>query len=293
MAPLHITGYSTALFSTWYFVEEARLLLDAGDGVMSALLQKSRKIDHVFISHADRDHLTGLLQLNQLNARPGFPVMYYPQDSGSFPALAEFSRRFDPHVARTVWTPLADGASVRIRKDLVMQAFVNGHVPVAPGVVKSLSYKLYNTVEKLDPAIAVLPEDEIIRIIRERGKPAVTMEQRTGLLGYSGDAPVADMDRWQDTEVLIHEATFLGGGESIPQCTHGNLHSRLDEVIEAVSGLRIGALILGHFSSRYDAATIDRRILELCSRYGISIPVHRILPGETQRDILRSALLNG
>ncbi len=98
---LTITGYSTALFSTWYFVEEWGILFDAGDGLISALLQKSRKIDHVFISHADRDHLTGLLQFNQLNARPGYPIIHYPKDSGSFPVLGEFSRKFDPQVART------------------------------------------------------------------------------------------------------------------------------------------------------------------------------------------------
>lgn len=68
---LTITAYSTALFSTWYFIEEWGVLFDAGDGMISALLQKSRKVDNVFISHADRDHLTGLLQFNQLNARPG------------------------------------------------------------------------------------------------------------------------------------------------------------------------------------------------------------------------------
>src|ERR1700754_3773644 len=98
---LTITGYSTALFATWYFVEEWGVLFDAGDGIISALLQKSRKVDHVFISHADRDHLTGLLQFNQLNARPGFPVMHYPKDAGSFPVLEEFSKRFDQQVQRT------------------------------------------------------------------------------------------------------------------------------------------------------------------------------------------------
>ena len=84
---LKITGYSTALFSTWYFIEELGLLLDAGDGVTSSLLQKARKIENVFISHADRDHLTGLLQLNQLNAREGFPKIFYPFNCGSFPAI--------------------------------------------------------------------------------------------------------------------------------------------------------------------------------------------------------------
>ncbi len=32
---LTLVGHSTALFSTWFFVEELRLLLDAGDGVMA------------------------------------------------------------------------------------------------------------------------------------------------------------------------------------------------------------------------------------------------------------------
>src|SRR5438270_13694195 len=100
-ARLTITAYSTALFSTWYFLEEWGLLLDAGDGLTSTLLQKSRKIAHVFISHADRDHLTGLLQLNQLNAREGFPRIYFPAHSASFPALEAFSKAFDDQVRQT------------------------------------------------------------------------------------------------------------------------------------------------------------------------------------------------
>ncbi len=37
---LTITGYSTALFSTWYFIEELGILFDVGDGITSILLQK-------------------------------------------------------------------------------------------------------------------------------------------------------------------------------------------------------------------------------------------------------------
>ncbi len=103
-----ITGYSTALFSTWYFWEDAGVLFDCGDGVASGLLQKARKIKHVFISHADRDHLAGLLQFNQLNARPGLKI-YFPKDCGSFPALAEFSKHFDPHT---------EGSAIRSTKQL-------------------------------------------------------------------------------------------------------------------------------------------------------------------------------
>ena len=61
---LTIHGYSTALFATWYFIEELGILFDAGDGLVSGLMGKCGKIKKVFISHADRDHLTGLLQYN-------------------------------------------------------------------------------------------------------------------------------------------------------------------------------------------------------------------------------------
>src|ERR1700753_2831858 len=144
-----ITGYSTALFATWYFVEEWSVLFDAGDGLISALLQKSRKIDHVFVSHADRDHLTGLLQFNQLNARPGYPVIHYPKDARSFTALETFSRTFDPHVSNTVWRPLTEGEDVPIAKDLFVRPYRNGHVPTENHIIKSLGYQIIQTKKKL------------------------------------------------------------------------------------------------------------------------------------------------
>src|SRR3954467_6889124 len=115
---LTISGYSTALFSTWYFVEELGVLFDAGDGVVANLLQKSRKVKHVFLSHADRDHLTGLLQLNQLNARPGYPKMYYPKDARSIRSLEMFAKAFDDQVHATEWIALKEGQEVEIKKDV-------------------------------------------------------------------------------------------------------------------------------------------------------------------------------
>src|ERR1700753_1675219 len=137
-----ITAYSTALFSTWYFIEEWGVLFDAGDGMISALLQKSRKIDNVFISHADRDHITGLLQFNQLNARPGYPMIYYPKDSLSFPALESFSKQFDPHVSDTIWAPVSAGEEIWIAKDLCVTPFRNSHIPAKPPLLKSIGYQV-------------------------------------------------------------------------------------------------------------------------------------------------------
>lgn len=287
-----ISGYSTALFSTWYFVEELGLLFDAGDGLSSTLLQKARKVDHVFISHADRDHLTGLLQFNQLNGRPGFPVIHYPKDSGSFLALREFSIRFDAHVANTVWEPASPGTDAYLRYDMMVQAIPNGHVVRAGNSIKSLSYKVVQVKQKLLPELTQLPGEEIRRIIQEQGKEKTHYEVKTTLLGYSGDTPVEDLTRWNDTQILIHEATFIHGLDGDKVQPHGNKHSYLEEVLEMVSGIRIEKLILGHFSTRYSPEQIDSSIQHLCKKYGISIPVYRVLPGEAVVDILNTPPVN-
>jgi ribonuclease Z len=284
-----ITGYSTALFSTWYFIEELKLLFDAGDGLMSGLLQKSRKIEHVFISHADRDHLTGLVQFNQLNARPGFPIIHYPKDAGSFPALQDFLTKFDPHVTGTIWNPITTGNEVPIKEDIFIKAIHNGHMATKPGI-RSLSYKVIQTKMKLHPELTKLPGDEIRRIIEERGKQNTHTEVQTNLISYSGDTPVEDLTRWENSNILIHEATFLRDDETINRPDH--THSYLEEVMEMVSGSHIEQLILGHFSARYSQEQIDSRILELCNRYAINIPVFRVLPGAVSSDILKTKPVN-
>lgn len=289
---LTITAYSTALFSTWYFVDEWGILFDAGDGLVAALLQKSRKVNHVFISHADRDHLTGLFQFNQLNARPGFPIMYYPKDSASFPAMERFSKAFDQQVGQTVWQPVASGEKVFVKDNLYVEAVQNGHVPVKDNITKSLSYKVYETKRKLKPEWSHLSGGEISQLSLEKGKDFLTYEVRNCIMGYSGDTPVEDAERWKDCKILIHEATFLGGDEDMPLRTHGNKHSTLEQVMAMVSGLPTEQLIVGHFSSRYPPEQIDNSLLHLCDKYGINIPVFRILPGQIVNDILRRQPIN-
>lgn len=281
---LTISGYSTALFATWYFIEELGLLFDCGDGLMSGLLQKSRKIENVFISHPDRDHLTGLLQLNQLNARDGFPIINYPRDSSSFPALRDFSFKFDPHVKGTRWNPLADRDKVWIRKDIYVEALRNNHVPAAENVFKSFGFRVVQVKHKLKADYVSLPPLEIKKAIDTLGKEATHHVVETILLCYSGDTPAENFHYWNNAKILIHEATFLG--DEVELQAHRNKHSKLEEVLKGVKDIQIEALVLGHFSSRYADETIDGAIVELCRRFDIQIPVYRVLPGKTVFDIL-------
>jgi ribonuclease Z len=289
---LTITGYSTALFATWYFVEETGLLFDAGDGLTSALLQKARKIDRVFVSHADRDHLTGLHQFNQLNARPGFPKIYFPLNCGSFPAIEAFAKKFDPHVSGTEWHAIKDGDIIRVKDDLAVQAVRNNHVKAAPDVFKSLGYRVNQIKTKLKPEYLNLPQNELKELITTRGKENLTEQIQTTLLAYSGDTPVDDPEKWNNSKILIHEATFIGPHEQDSSDRSRNLHSRLEEVLYMAGNLNIETLILGHFSSRYSHEEIDANIKRLCKELKIKIPVYRVLPGQVHRNILGEQPLN-
>lgn len=284
---LTISGYSTALFSTWYFVEELSLLLDAGDGVISNLLQKSRKIKWAFISHADRDHLTGLLQLNQLNARPTFPKIFFPKDSKSIVTLEKFSKTFDKHVDDTEWIPLEEGQEIEIKKDVIVTPVKNSHVISGDSVIKSCGYLVEFRKYKLRQEYIGLPQKDIIQLRKDLGDDAVMLEVRDKIIGYSGDTPVENFNVWNNTEILIHEATFLEPYD-ITDDERAGKHSILEDVIKACSEISIKVLILGHFSSRYNNEDIDNCIISCCRKYSVQFPVYRMLPAQYLHNILNT-----
>jgi len=283
---LNITGYSTALFSTWYFIEELNLLFDAGDGITSGLLQKSKKVKHAFISHADRDHLGGLLQFNQLNGFGDPATIYYPRDCGSFPFLNQFAEKFDPHVEGVHWLPMNENNPIHLKNGLMILPFRNRHIPAPPDKVKSLSFHVFRVKRKLKPEFHQLSGLEIKELRETKGDDFVTTEVRENILSYSGDTPVEWDGRFKDSKILIHEATFLQDDPSILDKDRMNKHSFLEDVIKMVAESNIEQLILGHFSSRYSDEEIDLAIKTHCTNYGLKIPVYRLLPGKIHRNIL-------
>lgn len=281
-----ITGYSTALFSTWYFIEELGLLLDAGDGLSAALLQKAGKIKHAFISHADRDHLTGLLQFNQLNAREKYPIVYYPKDSGSFPALGNFFDKFDPHVQRPNWIPLDNEQEIFIKNNIAVKCIRNEHVDVDNSIIKSLSFDIFEVKQKLKAEFHGLSGSAIKQLRQEKGNDFISETVRTPILSYSGDTPVHNVDRWKHSKILIHEATFLDAATRDSSNAPKHAHSTLEEVIAMVAESQVEHLILGHFSTRYSTEQIQNAILNLRDKYSLEIPISCVLPGQVVRDIL-------
>jgi ribonuclease Z len=286
-----ISGYSTALFSTWYFIEELGVLFDCGDGCTAGLLQKSGKVKYIFMSHADRDHLTGLLQFSQLNNREGFPRLYYPADCGSFPALHAFAARFDPHVEEGIWEGIIDRQQVEIGKDLFVTPVRNNHVAAASNLHKSFGYLIERSKRKLKEEHAGLPGQEIARLRKTLGEDAVTYETRDKLIAYSGDTPVENEEVWNNTDILIHEATFLDAGSVDMEDPRSNKHSLLEDVIAMASRIKINHLVLGHFSPRYDDEEILTAVAKFSNQYSPNCKIYVVLPGKTVKHILADPAL--
>ncbi len=285
---LTMTGYSTAMFSTWIFVEEWRLLLDAGDGVSAGLIQKARKVQTVAVTHADRDHLAGLLQFSQLNARKGRPRVLYPADCGSFLHLQNFCEAFDPHSAGLMaWRAMRAGDTVSLAPDLRLRAIDNRHFPAQAGKAKSLSYLVTRFTRKLKPEFVHAPQAELKRLSQEHGRDYMTHATEQPLMAYSGDTPISDGAAWAGYPLLVHEATFLTPQDAASQEGRPNQHSILPDVLRMARGIRPQTLVLTHFSSRYHPDEVRHAVRQEAAALGLDFPVFVIPPGEIARNLLR------
>ena len=281
-----ITGYSTALFSTWIFVEQLGLLFDAGDGVCAGLLQKSRKVRKVAVTHPDRDHVTGVLQLQQLNAQNGVPEIFFPADCGSFPVLAEFCRNFDPGRGDQVtWSPVKPGDDRDLDGGFRLKVIANDHFHDQPGRIKSVSYAVTRETRKLKAEFAGLAGKELADLSRKQGSDYLTKATEEMILGYAGDTSVAAAARWAGCRILIHEATFLKKTDAGDR-TGRHQHSFLDDVLRMAAGAKPRQCVLNHFSSRYAHEEITAAIQNDASSLCLPFPVFAIMPGEMVRDIL-------
>ncbi len=168
--------------------------------------------------------------------------------------------------------------------------FENKHIDI-PNQLKSISSRVSETKNKLKTEFKNLVPKDLIALKKEKGDDYIYEKVEKTILTYSGDTPVFDYSKYDNSEILIHEATFLTK-EELETGNDKNKHSSLEEVMEMAANIKIDTLILGHFSSRYDMNDIDNNIRAYIKHYNIKIPVYRIPIGKTQRDILNGKTIN-
>jgi len=214
----------------------------------------------------------------------------YPKDCGSFPAIQDFTAKFDPHVAEnTQWLGIEAGHNQPIKSQYILEAYPNRHIPrseTSSGQHKSLSYSVFFETKKLKPEFTTLSGPEIGQLRKERPAHEVVDIVRTTLLTYSADTPIENAKYWKNPEVLIHEATFLNHQDLTSRKQEAR-HAAVPDVIKMAGEMpNLKSLILGHFSCRYNHEQIRESIQAEAKHQNIQIPIHAVLPGNFERDIL-------
>lgn len=296
MEPPKITVFSTALVSTWAFDHTHRVLFDAGDGVAALLDARIHRIRYAAITHAHRDHCSGLMQLLNLRGGTGDFTVCYPEASGAARALANFLSNFDARSTGKVrWKPVSPGAMVPIEPDRhFIRPFATDHYPAVdrPRIL-SLGYQIVRYVDKLKPEFANLPQQELDALRQVHGREFITHTVEDILLTITGDTLPMPPAIYAGSRVLIHECTFLDARERAEMQDRGHPHSCLDEVLEIAKKAGVAVLGLYHLSRRYDDHHIRSRVRELCARMRLPCKVSVALPGTMHEDLFADIVWEG
>lgn len=274
---MNLVAFSKAGYSSWFFFEGLRLLLDAGEGLNTHLEGHAFKIQEILLSHSHTDHVAGLHALLsgrevEVFARdrtlPRLRIIF-PGDSPILNDTFEFLRhttlRFDELVELC---PLIDGESITssVRDDILFTAIATPHMSLE----SSLAFRISQKRKHLRRGLEGLDQEALRDLALEHGPASLNEPYITPLIYYSGDsAPFVD-EGSHGVELLIHEATFLAPDGS-------DKHSTLERALEVFRALEAKKLILFHLSTRYTRNAIEAALTS-ARRPGEDIEV--VFPGE-------------
>jgi ribonuclease Z len=269
----NLSGYSKAMYSTWFYYRPARVLLDAGEGVSAQMENFVFGIEKVFLSHGHYDHIggvPGLLQ-SRRSARGDKekPLdLFYPAGD----SLIELQRQYIDNLTyrlgyELTWTELRAGDRVQLgqgRDRGYLVAFPANH----GGRSNPLGYKIMEERNRLRPEYASLSETEIAALARSSPRGSLTETYEKIILAYSGDSMPLDPADIQDAEVLMHEATFLEPGDR-----EATTHATVAEAIHTAVAAGVRALVLFHVSTRYHWRQARKAIQAVARRDAPDLPI--------------------
>jgi ribonuclease Z len=295
---LQVAIHSSPRFSTWIWIPDWKVLIDAGDGATQQLGYKIRKIDTVVCTHSHRDHIGGLLQVINQRGEAGPFALGHPCGGVSFRQLEAFANKFNPGTShQAIWRELEEGDEIpgetgdRVIKCFRTKHYLDDHPNNAP---RSLGFHLLWRKQKLKPELRDLPQKELDEIRLRHGREFLTEEVNEKWISVGGDGMPLSTQEVAGTRLLLHEATFLcpedrdslddeeGGATD----GYGHVHSTVQEALRVAHEAEIENLVLYHISTRYTDAEIRDTIRREAQKMNLRARVWAALPRRVYWNLL-------
>ena len=271
---------SKALYSTWMYYSPDRMLIDCGEGASTYLGNKSFAVKRVFITHGHADHIAGLWGLvntrnNAMGDKEKPLEIYYPKGGKSVEEFINFITKVNSNLKYNLAIKALD-----VDEEVVLHRTGSAQRVIRPFRTHhtlsevSFGYNVYEKRKHLKPQYQNLRQDEILNLVRSVGREEITVEYEHKILTVSGDSIPIKVENALDTDLLVHESTFLNKNDR-----KGNNHSSIKEVLELAKSARAKAVILYHISTRYERRT-KRLVNKAIEETKIDIPVMYVHPSK-------------
>lgn len=269
---------SKALYSTWMYYSPDRMLIDCGEGASTFLGNKAFAVKRVFITHGHADHIAGLWGLvntrnNAMGDKEKALEIYYPKGGKSVEEFLDFILKVNSDLKYNLTIrALEEGEEVVLHRTGSAQRVIRPFRTHHTLSEVSFGYNIYEKRKKLKDEYKGLSQRDIMELVRKVGRETITREYEQKILTVSGDAIPINVENAFESDLLVHESTFLDERDR-----KGNNHSSVKEVLDLAKKANVKSLILYHISTRYERK-VKRLVNKSIEEVGIDIPVMYVHP---------------
>jgi ribonuclease Z len=242
-----IEGVSIAGHESFYKLPAFRSLLEFGRAPDDVVGYST-----VCLTHGHLDHAAGLAHHASRRRLTGLPParVFAPEEAvPDLEAWLAISQRLEDVDYGAHVTPAVPGKSVMLRNDLELKFLPGRHR------VPTVGYLFSEIRKKLTDELIGLPGEEIAAL--RAGGAEVTRREEIPLLAYPGDCGPEVFDAAPElfrARVLLIECSFVAPEDRDRAREYAHIH--LDDIIERAPLFENEAIVLTHFSLRYQPEEI-------------------------------------
>lgn len=206
----------------------------------------------LLLTHGHMDHAAGVPYYAAARSFAGLPAPRVICPGRAAPALQAVVEAFaalDGDAARCTITAARAGVDVPLGKGAFARPFRSLHR------VQTLGYTVFSTKRKLRSDLTGLDQRAVAA--RAKAGEVVTEVVETPEVCFPGDTRIEVVDREpavRRARLLLLECTYLGDTAPREAARRGHVH--LDQIAERADLFENEAILLTHFSRRYDVAAI-------------------------------------